>query len=1302
MAVPDPVASAASDYAAIQPAAVAAATEGRPLIIGWLSRGGGAPLELITTAAPVPTGAHPVPGPPAAAAPFPVTFPGPFAVPDAAPARRRGRHAAPDPAHPHPVTGTGGPRPGAPDAAAAAPAGPEQSLLFPPAARGKPADGRLADLHRLVWAPCLAGPEAAAEWREADDGDGDGPGMFETALIALMRRPFGWLVMAEPTDLLDAETAGLRTELEILRRHEERRGSPAVEQTERRLAERGTFGAAGLWRVRVLAGAASPDELDVLAPLLAGAAELGPHPYRLRHTNGAQSLKAALTTRHHDPADGTQSPFFVTAGTLTALAGLPRLSVPGLDLTGPVPTTPANPARLASPDAAPVPDAPTQPVPTSANGTLAPDASTPSAPGWLDGLSRPEGPAGQDINESGDGPRLLAAPVAFAPKASGGVDALVDRDAFDGAEAFDDEGNLAGAGASSDPDAPTTAEVPSAPDASEGAYAPAGWERTSGPEHLARAIRPATPDEPPVSSDSEVSGDIGVTSAANGAARSPTVAAPEATAASDAPEGPTPYGGKGNFGTPLRGAKGTLGPHGDAAGASGGPRVDDLARVDADLRAEDFARAAVGGRAGDIEPASDAEQSAALPRPIELGAPLGPGEDPVQIPLERLRRGVLVAGGANAGTTRTVRHLLAQVTAAGIPWLVVDPVGSPAAHHDYEALGATVINPVDPYGVPVTVSPLAPAPGYPLHAHIALVSGLLDLAFGADEALSLLLAQGLREAYRAAGWDLVTGRPSGPALVPDLADLHEAVGALADGAGYDRETRARLHGVVDTRFGALRDGSAGRFLSGGHPAAVGELLRTPIVLATGDLAPAERALVTGALLIRLAEHLRVTPPPPAPARDVSPAPQLALFGDDEDDGPHRSPRTPAEPPLRHLLVLAEARTLLRDDRPGSPAARAAERFAALIPELAAGGTGTVLTERRPALLTPDATRDPAIRIVHRLAARSDQDAAAPGAAPLIGATAMVLTDELAHPLPVALPPEPVTSGPPHPGPAHPARRSPQPAARRSAACGSSCRADRPCRLAELREAERLATSPDQAWLRVWTEILALAFLTDNPLPAVPAPLRRRWRGLDPRTRECLLAQIAGPAIGRRASALRPHYDPARFTAVLAAAAASRLDHTAATAVRPGPAWVVPPLRWLHEIERLCPLSGAGLATGDHAPPLDFDLPGLPDWPGIRVGQRIRALRRHPLSMALPGNRQLAWTTLIGEPGPEPFAADLTQVLPGVDAAQALRHTAGLLEVSGGISAGPGWLEVVLSWPRRFVAFAGNRTRPGDAADGLPG
>src|SRR6266581_2159594 len=42
------------DYAAVLPAALSAAANRRPFIAGWLSRGGGAPLELITNAGPLP------------------------------------------------------------------------------------------------------------------------------------------------------------------------------------------------------------------------------------------------------------------------------------------------------------------------------------------------------------------------------------------------------------------------------------------------------------------------------------------------------------------------------------------------------------------------------------------------------------------------------------------------------------------------------------------------------------------------------------------------------------------------------------------------------------------------------------------------------------------------------------------------------------------------------------------------------------------------------------------------------------------------------------------------------------------------------------------------------------------------------------------------------------------------------------------------------------------------------------------------------------------------------------------------
>src|ERR1700758_4466383 len=51
--------TAASDYASVLPAALHAARHRRPFIAGWLSRGGGAPLELITTAGPLPEPGRP-------------------------------------------------------------------------------------------------------------------------------------------------------------------------------------------------------------------------------------------------------------------------------------------------------------------------------------------------------------------------------------------------------------------------------------------------------------------------------------------------------------------------------------------------------------------------------------------------------------------------------------------------------------------------------------------------------------------------------------------------------------------------------------------------------------------------------------------------------------------------------------------------------------------------------------------------------------------------------------------------------------------------------------------------------------------------------------------------------------------------------------------------------------------------------------------------------------------------------------------------------------------------------------------
>ena len=761
-------------------------------------------------------------------------------------------------------------------------------------------------------------------------------------------------------------------------------------------------------------------------------------------------------------------------------------------------------------------------------------------------------------------------------------------------------------------------------------------------------------------------------------------------------------------------------------------------------------------------------------------------QSPIAIPVPALGRGALLADGAP--TSPAVQDVLGQLTSQGLAWLVVDPAGA-----GYETLVAgldqppvMVINPCDLDAVPLTVSPLAPEPGYPLQAHLAMLRGLLDVSFAADELFSLALAAALPRVYRAAGWDLLAGhqdghhRDPGPARdVPGLAQLYAAVIDVIGQAGYGRDTRARLRSLADARFGPLLAGSAGRFLDGGHPADIGELLHRNVVLTVHDIgAAADRALVTGALVLRLAQHLRLR----SRLRD----------GMSQGRVPPARPREPRRA-IEHVIVIGEARSILRDRGQDRAPTRAAEGFAALLGEFAAYGEGVVLAEQRPAVLVQDAVRNAApIGPRARGAGCGTVGSLPPGPAGAVvvpgeegcavvvpgpagavvvpgpaGAVVVPAEDGGVAVVPaedggVAVVPAEdggvaVVPGPAGaavvsaedggvavvPGPARaavvpaedggpaggrpaavpaaivtPAGRDPAARAassdlgpllrgRRSAACGRLCREARACRLSELREAELLATSADHAWLRVWLETFVLAFLTDNPLPVVPAPLRRRWASLAARPRECLLARVIDLRVGARTAALRKSYDPSRFTAVVMSAAVNRLDGSGRVprpgagraAARPGAAWVIPQLRWLHEMDQLCQLSGLGLAPAEHAPPLDFDLPGLRDWPGIRVGQRVRALRRHPLSMELAPNRLLAWAALAGTDGPVPFAADLAQIMPGMDHAQGLRHAAALMEVSGGVGAGPGWLETVLSWPRRFVVFRGDECVPGDAADG---
>jgi len=1036
--------TAASDYASVLPAALHAARHRRPFIAGWLSRGGGAPLELITTAGPLPE-----PGRPA----------------------RLVSQAGADLAGGAGQASSGSElRPPASGPALAD--RPAVELLFPWGARGVPIDSNmLADLDQLVWAPCPgrqvplsvdalwphSGSQRAVLPRGAvpqfgggpETGALDGPTLFESALQTLMGRPFGWLIVADPTDLLDGEAAELRNQLTVLRRYDDENARFEASRAEGRLAELDAFREAGLWNVRVLAGAATEQDLRLIAPVLVGSADLTAQPYRLRCPDGAQEFADVLATKLADPVDSSTVPFAATAGALAALTGLPRHEVPGVRVM---------------------------------------------RPGYFD----------------------------------------------------------------------VTSEV--------------GHEQS-----------------------------------------------------------------------------------------------------------------------------------------IELGKILDGQDRPVgtlRVPLTTLNRHALVTGATGSGKSQTVRHMLEQLTAAGVGWLAIEPVkseyaamaarlaadaagagaagaapdgdgaagGGPGADASAETAsaaekgasgrleagrerGVTLINPADPESVPLSVNPLAPEPGYPVQAHIDMVRALFLAAFDAREPFPQIISQALQRAYTECGWDPMTGAGRAdldvPPAVPTLAKLQAAALAVIEDVGYGRELQADMRGFVDIRLRSLRTGSAGRFFEGGHPADVGALLRRNVVLALEDVANDEdKAFLIGTLIIRIVEHLRL-----------------------------RSKSTPADG-LQHVIVLEEAHRLLRAGRDGA-SAHAVELFAGLLAEIRAYGEGVVIAEQIPAKLVPDAVKNTALKVLHRLPAADDRQ--------LVGATmnldddqsrqvvsmppgeAAVFTDGMDRPMRVRVPFGGDREG--RDGPGQAAQTVPPPlTGRRSAACGQACTEARPCTLVEIRAADLVARSTQDAWLRVWAEVYVLAHLVNRPRPRVPVPLRQRWAGLDERLRECALATAIDRAVLGRGQALCESYDPAGLASAAAASAAAMLDGGKGAGTMPGTTWVIPQLQWLHELERVCPLDGPAPDPFAVAPPLDYSLPDLADRADVKIGQRVSGLRRHALSMEVPRNRLVAWAALLGEDDQAAFIEDLAAVAIGVSHRGQLRKAAGEMGVTG-------WLEAVLSWPRRFIVGA---------------
>ncbi|WP_198348236.1 ATP-binding protein [Plantactinospora sp. KBS50] len=487
----------------------------------------------------------------------------------------------------------------------------------------------------------------------------------------------------------------------------------------------------------------------------------------------------------------------------------------------------------------------------------------------------------------------------------------------------------------------------------------------------------------------------------------------------------------------------------------------------------------------------------------------------LEVSTQSLNRHTFVCGATGSGKSWTVRHLLAEATRLGLPWLVIEP-----AKAEYRRMAGrlrtlpgdndvVVVRPGDPAVPPAGFNPLVPAAlradarggrrSFPLQTHLDLMRALFLTAFEAHEPFPQVLAAALTRSYEQLGWDLAVGVPAyegGRPRYPTLADLQRVATEVVADLGYGPVMAADVRGFITTRLSSLRLGTTGRFLQGGHPLDFERLLRSRVVFEIEDVGDdADKAFLMGALLIQLTEYLRL------------------LRGDNPGNE------------LHHLTVIEEAHRLLRrpeGDRVGV-AAKGVEMFAALLAEVRAYGEALVVVEQIPSKLIPDVIKNTAVKVVHRLPAEDDRRS--------VGATmnldrdqsrtvvsldsgqAAVFSDGMDRPLLVAIPDGRAAEA--TDGVTAPVDLLID---RRSMTCGRDCQA-RACTLAEMAAARRaLAQHPA---LALATELTVTAHLLNQPNPTLKPGERRLLAGLDPRLLDCAVSHAVDEAVSVRSGQLQP-------------------------------------------------------------------------------------------------------------------------------------------------------------------------------------
>jgi hypothetical protein len=322
----------------------------------------------------------------------------------------------------------------------------------------------------------------------------------------------------------------------------------------------------------------------------------------------------------------------------------------------------------------------------------------------------------------------------------------------------------------------------------------------------------------------------------------------------------------------------------------------------------------------------------------------GPTKHEARISVDSLTKHLFLTGMTGAGKTTSAFNLLVQLHQLGIPFLVVEPV-----KNEYRSLATTVrslqvFTLGDEETAPFRLNIFEPPPGVKVQTHVEHLAAIWNSSFVMHAPLCYVVKDILAQTYRACGWNIAEYRRGRPIMLADLRAQSEKVSRLT---GYELNVLMNIEAAFRTRITSLSLGGKGPLLDTITSTPIESILRRPTVIELGNIGDnQEQAFLAALVLTNVMEYVQ------AKGRSKE---------------------------LKHVTLIEEAHRLLPnistqkgDPESADPLKSVVEQIARMLAEVRAYGEGLVIVEQIPTKIIPDAIKNTATKIAHRVPAADDR------------------------------------------------------------------------------------------------------------------------------------------------------------------------------------------------------------------------------------------------------------------------------------------------------------------------------------------